>query len=192
MANSLAPHLVALHQAGLEFSDRSAQIGDRWAVSTICDDWTVADLVDHIVGGSRMTVGLLRGASREEGIDLLTADPEPDRLGALQAMLADQAAAFAAVDTAAITVHHPATDMSGEQLLGFRTLDLALHSWDLARSLGLDEQLDDHLVATVWDFLQPIAGVIGQLGMFGTGPSGDVPADAPLQARLIDLTGRRP
>ena len=29
-------------------------------------------------------------------------------------------------------------------------------------------------------------------GMFGDGPSGTVPADAPIQLRVLDLSGRRP
>jgi hypothetical protein len=33
--------------------------------------------------------------------------------------------------------------------------------------------------------------MIGNTGMFGEGPSGTVPETADLQARLIDLTGRR-
>jgi hypothetical protein len=40
--------------------------------------------------------------------------------------------------------------------------------------------------------MQPMAPFIGQTGVFGSGPSGDVAADAPLQQRLLDFTGRRP
>jgi hypothetical protein len=34
--------------------------------------------------------------------------------------------------------------------------------------------------------------VIGQIGVFGDGPSGDVGEESELQLRLLDLTGRRP
>ncbi|MEA3021062.1 MAG: hypothetical protein QOI47_2586, partial [Actinomycetota bacterium] len=54
------------------------------------------------------------------------------------------------------------------------------------------ESLDQGPVGYVWEALQPMAPMIGQVGVFGTGPSGDVPDDAPLQQRLLDLTGRRP
>jgi hypothetical protein len=37
-----------------------------------------------------------------------------------------------------------------------------------------------------------MAPIIGQIGIFGEGPSGTVGEDAPLQERLLDLTGRRP
>jgi hypothetical protein len=36
-----------------------------------------------------------------------------------------------------------------------------------------------------------MAPFIGEVGMFGTGPSGFFNDDAPLQLRLLDLTGRR-
>jgi hypothetical protein len=35
-------------------------------------------------------------------------------------------------------------------------------------------------------------GFIGKSGFFGSGPSGAVGEDAPLQTRLLDLSGRRP
>ena len=37
-----------------------------------------------------------------------------------------------------------------------------------------------------------MAPIIGDIGVFGTGPSGTVADDAPLQQRLLDLSGRRP
>ncbi len=90
------------------------------------------------------------------------------------------------------TVHHFIGDIPGAQLLGVRTGDLAVHSWDLARALGLDEQLDPALAASVWAGLAPVAPFLGQSGMFGEGQSGTLPEDASDQARLLDATGRRP
>lgn len=184
--------LDALARAGDDFAARVALIGDRWDAATGCDGWTVAGLVDHVIGGSRMATAVLGGASRDEGIAAAGLPIGPDRPAELRAALADQAAAFAAVDLAAIEVHHPRLDMSGDQLLGFRTVDLAVHAWDLARALGADESLDALAVETAWEFLQPVAPIIGSVGVFGSGPSGEVPDDAPLARRLIDLTGRRP
>jgi hypothetical protein len=37
-----------------------------------------------------------------------------------------------------------------------------------------------------------MAPMLGQTGMFGTGPSGNVPDTADLQTRVLDLSGRRP
>jgi uncharacterized protein (TIGR03086 family) len=159
---------------------------------TPCDEWSVRDLLNHVVGGNIMTVKLLDGATKEEaraafGEDVLGDDP----LGAVRKSNAAASAAMRAADLSVI-VDHPAMQMPGAQLLNFRTGDLILHSWDLARAIGVDETLDQGPVEYVWEALQPMAPMIGQVGVFGTGPSGDVPADAPLQQRLLDLTGRRP
>jgi hypothetical protein len=44
----------------------------------------------------------------------------------------------------------------------------------------------------VWEAVSPLGDSISETGVFGAGPSGDVPDDAPLHVRLLDLTGRRP
>ena len=81
--------------------------------------------------------------------------------------------------------------MPAEQLLGLRIGDLLIHRWDLARAIGADEQLSPDAVQRVWDDTAPMAPIIAQLGVFGDGPSGTVPDDAPLSERLLDLMGRR-
>jgi hypothetical protein len=80
-------------------------------------------------------------------------------------------------------------DMPGAQL--FRIGGLTLHAWDLARA-SADENLDSELVEAVWAQLSPLAPFIAETGVFGVGPSGEVGEGAPLQVRLLDLSGRRP
>jgi uncharacterized protein (TIGR03086 family) len=82
-------------------------------------------------------------------------------------------------------------DIPAAQLLGFRVADYTLHTWDLARAIGADEQLDDDLVQELWQVMAPMTPVLGESGQFGTGPSTDLDPDAPLQTRLLDLSGRR-
>ena len=111
---------------------------------------------------------------------------------AWQASSAVQIAAFGSPDALDRSVRHPAHDMSGRLFLGLRIGDLVLHGWDLARSTGGDESLDEDLVQLVWETYQPILEAAGKRGTFGNGASGQVPADAPLGLRLLDLSGRRP
>ncbi len=185
--------LSALDQAAREFSTRVEAMDDsQWNAPTICTGWNVQTLVDHVVGGSRMATALVAGATAEEAVAVLGARSSGEPVETMRTAFAGQAASFTEPGVMTATVHHPTLDMTGEQLLGFRTLDLALHAWDLARSLGFEEQLDAELVQQMWDFIQPIAPVIGSLGIFGDGPSGNVPDTAALQTRLIDLVGRRP
>jgi len=184
---------VALESAGAAFAQRLGLVSESdWDTPTPCEGWTVGDLFNHVVGGNVMAVRLLAGASKEEAVRELTAAPDGDPSAAFSSSAEAQLAAFREPGALERIVHHPAMDMPGAQLLGFRIGDLALHAWDLARAITQDEALDAGLVRFVWDGLQPMAPFIGQIGVFGTGPSGDVADDAPLQRRLLDLTGRRP
>ena len=165
---------------------------EQWNLPTPCSDWTVLELIGHVVGGSQMATSLVGGASRIEAIGLLATDfVGTDPLGAVDAALAAQREAFDEADLENISCQHPAGDMPAEQLLGLRIGDLLIHRWDLARAIGADEQLPADAVQRVWDDTAPMAPIIAQLGVFGDGPSGTVPDDAPLSERLLDLMGRR-
>jgi len=90
------------------------------------------------------------------------------------------------------TVPHPVGDIPRALFIEFRVGDYTAHAWDLARAIGADEQLDAEVIQQVWDDLQPLVPMLAETGMFGSGPSGDVAADAALQTRYLDLLGRRP
>jgi uncharacterized protein (TIGR03086 family) len=187
--------LDALALARSEFARRLRLVtADDWQRPTPCAEWTVRDLVVHVVGGDRMSAALVRGATREEAtVVRRTIDLGDDAVAAFDAEADALATAFAEPGAFERNCPHPSgMDMPGARLLGFRVGDYALHGWDLARAIGADETLDETLVQAVWDGLGPMSGVIGSSGVFGTGPSGQLTDDAPLQQRLLDLTGRRP
>lgn len=166
---------------------------DRWDAPTPCEGWSARHLVHHVVGGNRMAVRLLAGGRRKAVLAELRAAPvADDQLAAFTATAAEQAAAFRAPGALERTCEHPAGDISGARLLGFRVGDLTLHAWDLARAVGGDERLHPDLVAAVHEVMAPMAPFIARTGFFGTGPSGTLPDTASLQDRLLDLTGRRP
>ncbi len=188
--------LDALRIARNEFGSRLAQVGDdQWTSPTPCGDWNVSQLVNHIMLGTRMTVQLLDGVSKDEAIaglgDDLMADC-PDPLARFDE-LADQAhAGFAAAGGLDGTVDHPMGEIPRPMFVGFRIGDYATHAWDLARAIGADETLDPGVVQYLWDDIQPMAATLAETGMFGDGASGQVPEDAPLQTRYLDVVGRRP
>jgi len=185
--------LEALSRSEAEILRRAEQLtAEHWGMPTVCGDWSVVDLLRHLVSGARVAVVGLSGAPTEQVIAAVEAPVDGDLVQALRAALAEQADAMREPGALAITVHYPMIDMSGERLLGFRVVDLTMHAWDLSRSLGFDESLDPELVEWAWDWLQPMARHIGAIGMFGEGPSGTLTEADPLDRRLIDLTGRRP
>ena len=187
-------NLTALPIAAARFESVAALVTDAdLDRTTPCDGWTVRELLDHVVGGNLLAAALLGGASREDGMAVLAAGVAGDEpLIAVQDSIRAQAAAFAAAESLDIVVHHPARDMPGAQLLGFRVGDLLVHSWDLARAIGADETLDPEVVAVVATNIEPMRPFIGQVGMFGEGPSDTLDGSADAQTQLLDLLGRRP
>jgi len=185
--------LEALSRSDAEIMARIDQLTDEhWNMSTVCGEWTVDELVRHLVSGARAAVVGLSGAAKERVVESVQSPIEGDVIVALRAAFAEQTEAMRSPGALEKTVHYPMIDMPGAQLLGFRVVDSTMHAWDLARSLGFDEGLDAELVAWAWDWIQSIAPFIGRIGMFGEGPSGMLTDADPLDRRLIDLTGRRP
>lgn len=187
-------NVTALPIAATRFETIAALVTDAdLDRTTPCDGWTVRELLDHVIGGNMMAAALLGGASREDAVAILgAAVAGDDPLAAVQDSIRAQAAAFDAPDSLEIIVHHPAMDMPGAQLIGFRVGDLLVHSWDLARAIGADETLDPEVVAVVATNIEPMRPFIGQVGMFGEGPSGTLDDSADAQTQLLDLMGRRP
>ena len=186
--------LEALLQSSREFETRLRQVGDdQWDLPTPCVEWNVRDLVNHMLLGTRMSVQLLAGASRQEAIAALGEDMMTDGRDPV-ADFVDLAARMQAGFAADLdgTVDHPMGQIPRTMFVGFRIMDNGTHAWDLARAIGADETLDPDLVQRMWDDIQPMAGELAGLGIFGDSASGDVGDDAPLQTRFLDLVGRRP
>lgn len=160
---------------------------------TKCDGWDVTALLRHITGGATSATMALRGATREENLPFFTdfqfsADPRADYAAAAT----DHLKAFQEQADMGKIIQHPLLDMPVGQLLMFRIVDFALHSWDLGAGLGRSVVIDQGVLQFCWNALSPMAAGLGASGMFGQGPSGTVSEDADLQTRVLDLTGRRP
>ncbi len=187
-------HLELLDLAADEFRRRLHAVpADAWGASTPCEGWDVEALVTHVVGGNHMAVAMLGGADLDEVMATVAGFAlGEDPMAGFEQSAAAQREAFRRPGALEATVHHPAGDIPAAQLLGFRIGDLGVHAWDLARATGGDEALDPRVVEAIWHALEPMRPVIGQVGVFGSGPSGELGDDAPLQQRLLDLVGRRP
>jgi uncharacterized protein (TIGR03086 family) len=186
--------LDVLKLAQDEFDSRlTAVSNDQWELLAPDGEWTVRSLVAHVIGVNAMGTALLMGATAEEAASIIgNTRVGDDPISEFRATAAARAAGFAVPGALEGTYHHPALDMTGDMLLGTQINELVLHSWDLARAIGVDETMSPLVVQASWDFLSPLAPFIATMGVFGDGPSGTVGDDAPLQQRLLDLSGRRP
>ena len=188
--------IEALSRSIEEFQGRLDQVQEEdWDKPTPCPNWSVRDLVNHMFLGTRMTVQLLAGGSRDDviaglGDNLLDGS---DDISADFATLAEEMRrGFSAPSGLEGTVDHPMGEIPRTMFIGFRVLDDTVHSWDLARGIGANDELDAEVIGFLWNEIQPMAGGIKDLGIFGDGASGNVGEDAPLQQRYLDLLGRRP
>lgn len=182
--------LEALNCATEEFRRRLDAVGDdQWHSATPCGQWDVTVLVEHVAGGNRMGELLLHGADAQASIRGVRSIVGTDLRDAFDSASRDQIAAFAEDGALERTVHHIVMDMPGSTLLMFRTSDLAIHAWDLAKSIDSDPTLDPDLVASIWTRLEPIAPLLSASGMFSE-PAGELPDDASVQAKLLHATGR--
>lgn len=118
--------------------------------------------------------------------DLLGDDPK----AAFAAIVEKACAAARAVNDLERTVHCSFGDFTVReyfwQINGFR----GLRAHDIAAFIGADTRLPDDLVTGLWEEISPHAEEWRAIGVFG--PAVPVPDDAPLQDRLLGLTGRQP
>jgi len=187
-------NLDALDRAAAGFAATLSQVTThQWAEDTPNDGQSVLQLVDHVIGGNRMAVAILKGGSREDGLaQFARSADDSDAVEAFEVAREEQAAAFAEPGALQRMVNHPAMTMPGAQLLGFRLTEYALHGWDLAVAIGADPTLDPDVAEAVWGVLEPTIPMLTASGMFGSGPSGAVGTDASFETRVLDASGRRP
>ena len=192
MAEIAPTELLELFQrAQAQFTDRvDAVEPDQWEDEAL-PEWTVADLVAHMVTEMLWVAPLLAGEPHDEGrfpeatTDLLGDDAFDSWESAADGALS----AFAEDDALVRTVHlnrgpTPATDYIQELIA-----DLTVHAWDLARATGGDTDLDGELVtaALLVGERVPEDGVPGLFD-----PPIDVSLEASPQARMLARFGRRP
>ena len=191
LASSGMEPLDLLKRTAVEYRNGLAAVpADRWGDPSVCGEWTVRDVADHVVGGNRFAVALLAGASTEEAMAVARAgsfDGAPIEL--FDETAAAQLVAFEEVGALEQIVHHPAGDMPGAAFIGFRAGDLLLHGWDIARSTGGDDSLPGELAEAIHAVYLPTAEMARTFGIFAaTGTA--VTDETPMVQRLLVLTGR--
>ena len=178
--------------ASAEFERVVRQLpADSWDRPTP-SQFSVRELVEHVVVGNRFTALLLAGVDRDEARALLAGDQiGNDPASAVADSARSQAQAFAATPPERF-VPGPNGDVPVAAYLRFRLVDLVVHAWDLMRAAGLDETLDPRIVASLLQLVEPHLDEMLAYGAYGAGPSGTLPPTASPQSRLLDWFGRRP
>jgi uncharacterized protein (TIGR03086 family) len=181
------------------FTDRVHAVAEnQWHLDTPDTEWTVADLLGHLIEEHRYAAPLLHGQDLETAGQIVEGSrslPVDGGVGANLAEEWDEAAvesadAFSSDGALDRTVELSRGTTSVRDYVKEMTFDLVVHGWDLATAIGYsgppfpDEVVED-IYAAAKEF-----GDLSSSGFFA--PPVDVPDDAPTLDKLIGLTGRRP
>ena len=157
---------------------------DQWGAQSPCEQWTARDLVAHVVENHRGVIASVRsGESQPMG-----ADEDPEQAWAE----ATRGIGEITADPELVTreIDGPAGKMPIGQIIGqFMTMDVLVHTWDLARTIGADERLDQESVRRAYEALKPMDAVIRQPSVFG--PKLDPPTGADVQTEFLYFLGRQ-
>jgi uncharacterized protein (TIGR03086 family) len=160
-----------------------AASADSWSNAAPCDGWTARDVVVH-VGNNLLRLGAgLQGQPPRE----ITADED-----IVAAWDEAKSTFFTGVGTGDLSTALPGPfgPMPAEQMIGrFVSTDVLVHTWDLARATGGDEQLPVEMVTAAYSGLKPMDAMIRQPGVFG--PKVDAPEGADVQTEFLCFLGRQ-
>lgn len=157
---------------------------DKWSAQSPCEQWTARDVVAHVVAGHRSVIAGIKGGEPAP----LGADEDPVRAWEEASRALD--GITGEPEALAKEVEGPPGKMPAGRLIGqFVTMDMLVHTWDLARAVGADERLDEDSVRRAYETLKPMDDMIRQAGIFG--PKIEPPADADLQTEFLCFIGRQ-
>jgi uncharacterized protein (TIGR03086 family) len=174
-----------------EFDIRVEQIkDDQWDKPTPCSEWSVRDLVHHLVYEDVWAPPLFEGQTIEQVGDrfegeLLGDDPKKAWASARDATLAAVSKPGAMEDI----VHLSSGEVPGAEYTIQLLNDHMIHAWDLARGIGADDKLDPELVELIYAGASEREQEIRDSGAFGGHI--DVPEDADTQTKLLAIMGRK-
>jgi uncharacterized protein (TIGR03086 family) len=183
--------LVDQHRRAMVEFDQRVQLltEDRWYVGTPCEHWDVRELVNHLVVEQLWVPHLLAGETLDEVGDRYDGDQlgdDPVDAWSQAALVARAAVGEPGALDGQIDSSMGPLDTT--EYLTQLTADLAVHAWDLARALSVDEELDPELVEVLYPIWLPRVDELAASGLFA--PPVEVGDDADLQTRLLALFGR--
>lgn len=148
--------------------------------ATPCDDWTVRDLLNHMLQTQRYFVGAAKGEDASPPTQvpppLVSDDPARDFADGRDELLA-------------VYARDGVVDKTGPAL-GIAFADQLLHGWDLARATDQDAHMPDGLAEAALSCIHGRFTEEQRQGVFK--PEIRLPDDAPAQDRLLAYTGRQP
>jgi uncharacterized protein (TIGR03086 family) len=187
----MAPSEQLAFQAGAIHGLLVNTTPDQLDNATPCANWTVRDLLNHLVGGGYMIGGALKG-------DAAPIDPEgpmPDLVGddpvaAWDGSVATFAEGIDSPGALEREVTLPFGTLPGATLLEILKFDLLVHAWDLARATGQPFDAPEEVVEPTFSAAQMIVTPARNDAGEPFGPEVAAPAGASPIERLAAFSGR--
>lgn len=179
-------------------AERAALVDDlagvseqQWATPSLCDNWTVHQLLGHMTATAMMTPPRFLGLMARSGFRFNVMN-EADAAAHTGPTPKDTLAAFAATRTATKHPPGPVETMLGEAVI---------HSADMRRPLGIPREYPAEALVRVADFYKGSNLIVGAktriAGLHLTAPdvpwtTGDGPeVRGPLLSLILAMTGRK-
>jgi uncharacterized protein (TIGR03086 family) len=167
------------------FGDRVRGTRDWQAPSPVAG-WTARDVVRHLVDWLPAFLGSGAGVVLAAvDVDADPADAWRVRADAVQALLDDPAKA-----SRQLVNPHVGELSLGDAIDRFYTVDVFMHTWDLARASGQDDGIDEDLCAELLAGMEPMEQVMRSSGHYG--PRVRVPDGSDARTGLLGFIGRDP
>ena len=159
---------------------------DQWSAPTPCTDWTVRQLVNHLIGMNRVFAALLAGQPPppKPSADHAEDDPAAAYRGSAATLLA----AFGRPGALERSYRGPLGTATGAERLQIRLYDLLAHGWDLAQATGQPADLPEDLAEQSLAFARTQLTEQARPGRFG--PAQIAAGHAPAIERLAAFLGR--
>ncbi|HZN84628.1 MAG TPA: TIGR03086 family metal-binding protein [Mycobacterium sp.] len=180
------PHPVALYRAATEHATGviDAARPDQLGLPTPCTEWTVQQLIDHLVGGTEYLLSAAEGNEPTQQADATAADYRRGTAAVMDAL--EQPGVMERTCISPLGFEWPVS-----QAVAGTFMDVLIHTWDVARATGQDEKLDPELVEACTAMFLPDMPERGRAAGI-VGPAVEVGENASPQDRLLAAMGRHP
>jgi uncharacterized protein (TIGR03086 family) len=154
---------------------------------TPCSEWTVRNLITHMIGAQVYFAAALRG--REVDPYALPDFTAGDPASKFREAAAETLSAWREPGVFDRTVQTLMGPLPASMLVGMLSMDNLVHAWDLARATGQDETLDSDLAAPILVMIRQVNPPRGEGSPFG--PEQLAPEGATPVQELVAYLGRR-
>jgi uncharacterized protein (TIGR03086 family) len=165
---------------------------DQLDQPTLCTEWSVRDVINHITGGSTMFAVCVEDGSIPDDLlgQLIGGDNlGDDYKGAFHAAADRAIAAFGQPGALEKMVKLPFGEMPAGIALQIAIFDVTTHACDLAKATGQEVKDADVLDAAIEAGRQMITDDFRVPGVFG--PEQPAPEGAPTADKLLAFAGRK-